>query len=95
MEKIVEAILAHKEELQRNYGVNHLKIFGSYARGEQRESSDLDVLVSLRAEADLLDFVALKERLEEITRLPVDLVSERGISTFIKPFIEKELIEVF
>jgi len=93
--EIVNLLLKHKEELRKNYGVEHLKIFGSYARNEQKENSDLDILVSLNGKIDLLGFVDLKFYLEEITGLPVDLVSDKGMSPFLKPYIEKSTVEVF
>jgi predicted nucleotidyltransferase len=93
--EIIELILRHRKELQKEYGVEHLKIFGSYARNEQKENSDLDILVSLNGKIDLLGFVDLKFYLEEITGLPVDLVSDKGMSPFLKPYIEKSTVEVF
>ena len=93
--EIVNLLLKHKEELRKKYGVKHLKIFGSYARNEQKENSDLDILVSLNGKIDLLGFVDLKFYLEEITGLPVDLVSDKGMSPFLKPYIEKSAVEVF
>ena len=81
-EEIVSLLLEHKEKLRKEYGVKHLKIFGSYARNEQNKKSDLDLIVSLDGKVDLLGFVGLKLYLEEITGLRVDLVSDRGISPF-------------
>ncbi len=95
LSEIVNLLLKHKEELRKEYGVEHLKIFGSYARNEQKENSDLDILVSLNGKIDLLGFVDLKFYLEEITGLPVDLVSDKGMSPFLKPYIEKHIVEVF
>ncbi len=95
LSEIINLLQKHKEELRKEYGVKHIKIFGSYARNEQKENSDLDILVSLNGKVDLLEFVELKFYLEEITRLPVDLVSDRGMSPFLKPYIEKNIVEVF
>jgi len=89
LSEIVEVLLKHREELYQRYGVKHLKIFGSYAEGKQKESSDLDVIVSLDGRIDLLGFVELKYYLEEITGLSVDLVTDKGISPFVKPYIQE------
>ena len=91
--EIIKIFLKHRERLQKEYGVEHLKIFGSYARNEQRKDSDLDVIVSLNGKIDLFEFVDLKYYLEEITGLQVDLTTDKGISPFIKPYIRE--IEVF
>jgi len=94
-EEVVSLLLEHREKLQKEYGVKHLKIFGSYARNEQSEKSDLDLIVSLNGKVGLLGFVDLKLYLEGITGLPVDLVSDRGISPVLSPYIEKSTVEVF
>jgi len=94
-EELADLLLKHKKILQEEYGVKHLKIFGSYARGEQEEDSDVDILVSLDEEVDLLEFVGLKFYLEEILGLPVDLLSDRGISPLLRAYIERWVIEVF
>lgn len=93
LSEIVEVLLKHREELYQRYGVKHLKIFGSFARNEQKRDSDLDVIVSLDGRIDLLGFVELKHYLEEITGLSVDLVTDRGISPFVKSYIQE--FEVF
>ncbi|WP_456342256.1 nucleotidyltransferase family protein [Thermovibrio sp.] len=53
-EEIVSLLLEYKKKLQKEYGVKHLKIFGSYARNEQNKKSDLDLIVSLDGKVDLL-----------------------------------------
>ena len=68
------------EAVARHDGSN-VRLFGSYARGEETEESDLDLLVDLPAElprgAELLRVLGLGEELRELTGLPVNVVSER------------------
>ena len=61
-------------EVQRRYRAEILGIFGSYVRGEERETSDLDVLVRFAKGATLFDFVGLADFLEEILGIRVDVV---------------------
>ena len=70
-------------------------LFGSYARGAEDDSSDVDVLVELDKEVDLFSFIRMKNELEEIVGRPVDLVSAKGLSQFIKPFVDKEKILIY
>jgi len=67
-------------------------IFGSLARNEYREDSDVDILVDLdyEAGADYFVFMEMQEELSELLQTKVDLVSSNGLSQFIKPIIEKE-----
>ncbi len=71
-------------------------LFGSRARNEATNQSDVDILVELdySGDFDLLDFIRMNRQLSGLLRQKVDLVSARGLSNHIKPFIdqEKELI---
>jgi uncharacterized protein len=69
-------------------------IFGSYARDEQTSKSDLDILVEFRSKVNLLDLVGLEQELSESLNIPVDLVTQRSLSPYLKPFIEKDLIRI-
>jgi uncharacterized protein len=66
-------------------------LFGSYVRGEANEHSDVDILIELDYSQSIgLAFVEMQLDLRDIFSRKVDLVSERGLSKFIKPFIEQE-----
>ncbi|QUV99650.1 nucleotidyltransferase family protein [Chloracidobacterium sp. MS 40/45] len=62
------------EEIRRRYRAEIVGIFGSYVRGEQRETSDLDVLVRFTPGATLFDLVGLADFLEERLGIRVDIV---------------------
>ena len=66
-------------------------IFGSYARGENNEQSDLDILVEFGKRMTLLDLVALEQELSEALDLKVDLVTKNSLSPLIREFVEKDL----
>lgn len=66
-------------------------LFGSYVRGEANEQSDIDILIELDYSQSIgLAFVEMQLDLQNILSRKVDLVSERGLSKFIKPIIEQE-----
>jgi len=92
-EEILNALARDKPELQRQFKVHKMALFGSYARGEQRVDSDVDILVEVDPSIGL-DFVTLAERIEELSGVGVDLVSSRAVTSKAMEFIESELIYV-
>ncbi|MEI8046857.1 MAG: nucleotidyltransferase family protein [Bacteroidota bacterium] len=75
----IELILGrNKQHLFAEYPIKSLAIFGSYARREQKEESDLDILVEFNDKIGLR-FVDLAEELEKLIGFKVDLVSRKGI----------------
>ena len=61
-----------------------LRIFGSAARGEERPDSDVDLIVDFRRPTGFLDLIRLERRLGELFGRPVDLVTEPGLSPYIR-----------
>ena len=82
-------IRQHLPKLIQDYNISYLGIFGSYIRGEQKEDSDLDILVEFSREPDLLEFVGLKQELSEALGVEVDLVMRSAL----KPRIGKRILE--
>lgn len=74
------------------HGARHLRIFGSVARGEDRPGSDVDVLVSMDSGRDLLDLIALEQELAEALGRPVDVVTDDGLSPYLKERIQREAV---
>jgi uncharacterized protein len=83
--------LEENREIIRGLGVRRLGIFGSYARGEQKEASDMDFLVEFE-EATLQNYLNLKEFLEQLFGCPVDLVFEDTLKPRLKPIILNEVV---
>jgi predicted nucleotidyltransferase len=90
---IIAQLKAIKPILQKEFPVQRLALFGSWARGEQDDSSDIDILVEVDPSIGLR-FVSLAERLETSLGLPVDLVSRRSVKPSLWAQIESELIDV-
>ena len=93
LSEIIEILRDHREELKKKYKIEEIKIFGSYVRGEQKESSDIDLIVKFRKIPTLIEFVRIQEELERILGIKVDLLTEESISPFIKPYI-KDIVRV-
>ena len=92
-EKILKILAKDKPDLQKQFKVHSLALFGSYARGDQRADSDVDILVEVDPSIGL-EFVTLAERIEKLLGVSVDLVSSRAIAPKAMKFIEPELIYV-
>ena len=92
-EEILKGLAMDKSELQKQFKVNKIALFGSFARGDQHPDSDVDILVDVDPSIGL-DFVTLAERIEKLLGVSVDLVSSRAISSKAWKYIEPELIYV-
>lgn len=79
-------------DLAARHGAGNVRLFGSLARGEGGVESDLDLLVTLGEGRSLLDLSALKLALEDLVHRPVDLVTERGLSPYLRQSILSEAI---
>ena len=66
-------------------------IFGSYARNEQTDKSDLDILVSFKKRLTLIDLVRIKYELSEKINIKIDLVTQKSLHPKLKSYIEKDL----
>ena len=85
----------HQEEIlsiARRNGAVGISLFGSAVRGEDRPGSDLDVLVNLAPGRTLLDVVAIKQDLEDLLHVPVDVVTERSVSPYMREEILRQAV---
>jgi predicted nucleotidyltransferase len=74
------------------YGASNVRVFGSVARGEDRPGSDVDLLVDLAADRGLLDLVGLRQDLEDLLRVTVDVVPAAGLRPGIREEVGSEAI---
>ncbi len=93
LDAIIEKLRTYKPELQRKYPVSRLGIFGSYARGEATENSDIDVAVELNGPMGL-NFVAMADEIEGLFGIKVDVVPKRSIKDSYLPSVEKDILYV-
>ena len=92
---VIEKLKAHKSEFE-TLGVDHLRLFGSHARGDASANSDVDILAEFNPEARPgLKVVRLKRRLEEILGRRVDLLRAPVNRPELQQTIDKEGINAF
>ena len=81
----------HENEIKRRFGVKRIGIFGSHARGAEKETSDVDVLVEF-TKPSFDNFMDLAFFLEDLFGKEVDLVTTKGLSPYVAPFVEREVV---
>jgi predicted nucleotidyltransferase len=88
--KDIETILQkHKKELEEEYGLKEIGIFGSYVRGDQLQDSDIDILVKIEKPMGLIKFIRLENHLSKILGTKVDLVTKKAL----KPYIGRRILQ--
>ncbi len=90
-EEIIRFLTAHKSELEDRFGVIKIGLFGSYARGDAREDSDIDVAVELAKENIADRYFGLLHYLEDNLHKKIDLGIESNIKPALRPYIMKEI----
>lgn len=77
-------------KLATRYGATRLRVFGSIIRGDATESSDVDLLVAFDSDRSLLDLIGFKQDVQALLGRKVDVVSEGGISPYLRERILDE-----
>lgn len=90
---VISRIRRNRARLEK-LGVKSLSIFGSFARGEERPDSDVDILVEFEGRATFDRYIDTKFYLEELLGRKVDLVTPKAIKPRMKPYIMQDLIHV-
>jgi predicted nucleotidyltransferase len=92
----LRAILQSKRDeilrIAAKHGAYNVRIFGSVVRGEDNETSDVDFLVGMEPGRSLLDLAGLGEDLEGILQRSVDVITDRGVSPYLKERIYSEAV---
>ncbi len=93
-EAVLQELRRIKPDLEKRYGVTKIGIFGSFARNEISEDSDVDVVLEM-SEPDLFYMVHIKEALEQRFRMPVDVIRYRALmNKYLKARIDREAVYV-
>jgi hypothetical protein len=79
IDELKKILQNNKKTLKDEYGVIQIGIFGSYTKGNQKKSSDVDILVEFEKAVDLFTFVQLKNHLSDLLGVNVDLVIKKAL----------------
>ncbi len=92
----IKTLSTHAEDI-RAFGVAHLYLFGSMARGKARDDSDVDMFVDLKknARVSLFEMMDLKVYLSRLLRAPVDVFPRDGLHRVIRADVERGAVRIF
>lgn len=79
-------------EVAERHGATHVRIFGSFARGNSNANSDLDLLIDLKPGRSLLDIIAIQQDLQDLLGRRVDVVTERSLSPYFRDAVCQEAV---
>ncbi|MGD8523858.1 MAG: nucleotidyltransferase family protein [Desulfobacterales bacterium] len=88
VDELKKILQDHKATLKDEYAVIEIGLFGSYIKGNQKKTSDVDILVEFEKAIDLFTFVHLKNHLSDLLGVNVDLVTKKAL----KPEIGKRIL---
>ena len=92
---IIRFLETHKDEMSKRFGVVSIGLFGSYARGEAREDSDIDIAVEIMSEKKSLgNFLGIRRYLEHQFGKTVDLGIESTLKPSAREMVAKDIIHV-
>lgn len=91
---VLKTLDEHRGEMEERFGIRSLAIFGSVARDEAGEGSDLDVLVEFASAATFSRYMGLKLYLEDLFHTRVDVVMPESLRPRLRPVVEREAIRV-
>jgi uncharacterized protein len=94
IDEIKNSISEKKELLRSKYKINDIGIFGSYARGEERNNSDVDILVNFSEPIGLLKLINMENYLSELLGAKADVVIKSDLRDELRDQIIKETLFV-
>ena len=80
--------------IARKYGIHNVRVFGSVARGDQSQDSDLDLVVAMDKNRSLLDRIGFMQDVEDLLNVKVDVVNENAIHELIRESVLKEGVKI-
>ncbi len=93
-DQITNIFNQHRESLKKNYNVEDLGVFGSFARGDNTQTSDVDILVRFSQPIGFFKFIDLENYLTKLLGRQVDLVTEKALKPTIKNDVLREVMYV-
>ena len=92
--ELLKRLRAHKTTLVQNFGVTELALFGSFARDQAAEDSDVDILVQFNGPATSKQYFGVQFYIEDLLSRQVDLVTNKALRAEVRPYMERDIINV-
>ena len=91
---ILKLLREHKTVLTQRFGVIDLSLFGSFARDQATDASDVDILVRFDGPATSKRYFGVQFYIEDLLDRPVDLVTDKALRAEFRPYVEQEAIHI-
>jgi len=91
---VLNQLRAHKAAMAQRFGVVDLALFGSFARDQATDISDVDILVQFDGPATSRGYFGTQFYIEDLLGRPVDLATRQELRAEIRPYVEEDLIDV-
>ena len=92
--EVLNLLRTHKPTLEQRFGVAKLALFGSYARDQATEKSDIDILVHFDGPATSKTYFGVQFYIEDLLERQVDLVTDKALRDELRPYVEQEAVSV-
>ena len=93
-QQAIDILAKLKPELAKRFGVTRLALFGSTVRNEAGANSDIDIIVAFDGPATSKKYFGVQFLLEDQLGCPVDMITEKAMRAELRPFIEREAVNV-
>ena len=93
-DEVLNVLRAHKGTLVQRFGVVDLALFGSIVRDQATDDSDVDILVKFDSPATSKRYFGVQFYIEDLLGRPVDLVTDKALREEMRPYIEREMVNV-
>lgn len=98
MTKSSTSITTYKAKISRSakkLGLSYVGLFGSRARGEEKPTSDIDLLIKYSQPVGLIRHIQVRQEISKLLGKPVDLITKDGLTHYFKKLISKDLITLY
>ena len=92
--EVLDVLRTHKPTLAERFGVTELALFGSFARDEATDGSDVDILVRYDGPATSKSYFGVQFYIEDLLGRRVDLVTHKALRSEFRPYVEREAVNV-
>ena len=93
-DEVLNVLRTHKATLVQRFGVVDLALFGSIVRDQATDDSDVDILVRFDSPATSKRYFGVQFYIEDLLGRPVDLVTDKALREEMRPYIEREMVNV-
>ena len=92
--EVLDLLRTHKPTLEERFGVTKLALFGSFARDQATDRSDVDILVHFDCPATSKSYFGVQFYIEDLLDRKVDLVTNKALRAELRPYVEREALDV-